>query len=153
MLGTSRLLCYRKKRVHHQGTCWGLDTSESFRGDTLKKFHFYAEGIEDEAIGCRYCGEFLFISHVVALSVYGFIILLTVSPLHYEPGTVAYLAHGITLTLSVYISLFVSIISIHLAVNGIVRRGISGVLRNSSIFTLACMVVLIIGTLYNPFNG
>lgn len=94
---------------------------------------------------------FLFVSHIVALAIYGFIILLTVSPLRYEPGTPAHLAHGITLTLSVYISLFASIIAVHLAVNGILRRGLSGVLYNSSVLTLVCMVVLIIGTFYNPF--
>lgn len=94
----------------------------------------------------------LYVSHLIALSIYGFIILLTVSPLRYEPGTLAYLAHGITLTLSVYISLFASIISAHLVVNSIRRKGISGVLHNSSVLTLAFMIVLIIGTLYNPFH-
>ena len=112
----------------------------------MKKFPFCAEGIKNEASGL------LFISHMIALAIYGFVILLTVSPLRYEPGTVAYLAHGITLTLSIYISLFGSIVAIHLAVNGIVRRGVSGVIRNSSILTLACMVVLIAGALYNPFS-
>lgn len=94
---------------------------------------------------------FIFAGHLIALSIFGMIVFLTVSPLRYAPGTPAYLAHGATLTLSVYISLFASIISIHLVVNSLRRRGISGILHNSSILTLACMVILIIGALYRLF--
>ena len=94
---------------------------------------------------------FIFTGHLIALSILGIIIFLTISPLRYVPGTPAYLAHGVTLTLSVYISLFASIISIHLVVNSLRRKGISGILHNSSILTLAFMVVLIIGALCNLF--
>ncbi|MEN6616354.1 MAG: hypothetical protein ABFD12_07325 [Syntrophorhabdus sp.] len=91
----------------------------------------------------------LFISHLVALSIYGFIIFLTVSPLRYVPGSPAYLAHGITLTLSIYISLFVFILTTHLAVNTLRHTGTSGIFHHSSILTLACLAVLIIGKLFS----
>jgi hypothetical protein len=103
-------------------------------------------------IRSRHCGRLLFISHILALLIYGFIIFLTVSPHHYKTGSPAYLAHGVTLTLSVYIPLFMFIISTHLVINALRRRGISRVIYNSSIVTLVFMVVLIIGKLCDLFK-
>jgi len=112
----------------------------------LQKYPFFRE------IRSRHCGGLLFISHLLALSIYGFIIFLTVSPLHYKTGSPAYLAHGMTLTLSVYIPLFMFIISTHLVINALRRRGISRVIYNSSIVTLLFMVLLIIGKLCDLFK-
>lgn len=141
---------------------------------------FYTEALKDEAFTRRHGAAFLqgcsaqhrrggapdaipahhakwknrlvFVSHIIAIAIYGFIIFLTVSPLHYEPGSPAYLAHGVTLTLSVYLALFGFIIAVHLIINTIRRIEMSRIPYNSSILTLVFMVILIIGKIFSLFN-